>query len=616
MNTMRKQMLSHKILSDYYILKNISEYLSVKDQLTLLDVCESFRYVIVELIWKVKFRHLHIYETPYVSIVVERAHITAYDALAGQNKDDAMGLRRISKEKIDLKTPQCKKFFLANSRNVQFLKICSEYCDFVARFSTLDVFQAHICENLLHLCYHKMVVSNIHLALLGKHCRKLKRIEFLECVCADLKPLLPGDNLYIEGLAQIIHLEALVIQTEIANEGGNYEMESQFLLELLKTLNLKCLQLENLKIIGEAGKKKNWCKVLHLDDLKILDIGCISEQFWPTFKKILQRATNLEELLIKVANCNTVIDLEMMEILKGSSLNLKRLAIENCDLQIKNFCVLEKLEEISLSNCGGFTFENLQEIMGGLPQLRRFNLINTWVLGEINHIYVSPSLQYITIDTIRFPIVSEAFQKSLNKFENLHQLRWLNGDINDNWIIEKCPNLKVLHIPNAYLLRRVAFTAKLLQEFTFTSCEGLSWRVIWILIKNLKLRRLSLLTHDLINDPSGFPESGKNTKTTLRLITIPYGIFMGDQEFWLDLMDYNQHLKIIVYGSHVDLMQVKFIHNLLTHNHMPKRLKNIRICGFSIDFQDLRLNFMKIMQQLNLIVSHYRSRNVPFTMEI
>ncbi|XP_073837090.1 uncharacterized protein isoform X2 [Musca autumnalis] len=606
----------YTILSNYCILKNISEYLSVKDQLTLLDVCKSFRYVIIELIWKVKFRHLHIYETPYVSIVVKRARISAYDALAGQDKDDTMGLRRISEEKIYLKTKQCKKFFLANSKNVQFLTICLEYCDFVARLSALDTFQAHICEHLLHLCFDKMVVTNTYVALLGKHCRKLKRIEFLECVCADLKPLLPGDNLYIEGLAQIIQLEALVILTEITNEGGKYEMESQFLLELLNKLNLKCLQLENLKIIGEVGKKKTPRIDRHLDDLKILDIGCISEQFWPTFKKILQCATNLEELSIKVANCNTVIDLEIMEILKSPSLNLKRLAIENCDLQIKNFCVLEQLQEISLSNCGGFTFTNLQEIMGGLPLLRRFNLINTWVLGEINHLYVSPSLQYITIDTIRFPIVSEAFQKSLNKFENLHQLRWLNGDINDNWIIEKCPNLRVLHIPNAYLLRRVAFTAKLLQVFTFTSCEGLSWPVILTLLKNLKLTRLNLLIHGLVNDPSGFPESGKNTKTTLRTITIPYVIFMAAQEFWLDLMNNNDYLKIIIYGSHVDLMQVKFFQHLLKQKSRPKRLKKFRICGFRVDFQDLRLNFMKIMQQLNLIVSHYRSRNVPFTMEI
>ncbi|XP_011295227.1 uncharacterized protein LOC105262298 isoform X1 [Musca domestica] len=614
MSTTRRDVILKKILSNFNILKNIFEYLCVNDQFMILHVCEPFRYVIVELIWKVKLRSVHIYQTPYVGVLVENCRIAAYDALAGPSHEAVRGLEAIKKRKVVLKTQYCRQLFKINSKNVRILKICSEYCDFGASFNNSDFFPVHFCENLVHLCYHKIIVGGNQLQLLAKHCRKLQRIELLECVCEDLKPLRPGYNLCLELLAQILRLEALVVQSDPSNGDGENDLPCHFLLELLQKLNLKCLQLRNLKIIGNANKNKK--KGLHLKDLKILDVGCISDEFWPLFKILLKKTSSLDELSINVSNCNTKFSVEIMNILTNTSPGLKRLCIENCDLQIENFCALEKLQEISLSNCGGFTFANLQEIMGGLPLLRRFNLINTRMLGEISHIYVSPSLQHITIDTILFTTISEAFQKSLNKFENLHQLQWLNGDINNNWIIEKCPNLRMLNIPNPYLLRRVAFTMKSLQEFTFTSCDGLSWCIIWILIKNLTLRRLNVHTQDVISEIQGFPKSGKNTKTSLRSIVMPFGIFTAAQECWLDLMANNEQLHILFYGHHDELMQVNFVQGLLRHEHVSERVKSIRICGLTVDCQHLRLEFMKIMQLLNLATCHYRSRNVPFTIEL
>ncbi|XP_013117296.2 uncharacterized protein LOC106094613 [Stomoxys calcitrans] len=603
-----------KIFQDNYIIKKILECLSLSEQLRLLDVSESFRYVIVNLIWLVKYRTLHLHQTLYETLIDEPAMPLAPGDAVDMAKHDYLGLNRIKQSKVALKVQLCKRFLRSHAPNVKILKVYSEYYDFKG-FQGVTLNSIDIFKNILHLSYHKLVVTNEQLALLSQHCRQLRRVEFIECFCEELATLIPGDNLKIENLVNMPRLEALIIQADPSLTAPRNEMECNILWQLLNELQLKCLQLRNITIVDSQWTEGNGAGDFQDIDsscLQCLDVGYISDEFWHTFTGFLKKLPELRELFIKVANCNTAIKLATVEILSATCQHLQRLSIENCDLHVENFCVFKKLKELSLTGCGGFTFANLQQVMGGL-ELERFTLINTRVLGVIYHIYVSPSLQSITVDTILFTTISEAFQKSLNKFENLHSLNWLNGDINDNWIIDKCPNLRVLNIPNVYLLRRVVFTMKSLQHLTFTSCKGLSWRFIWILIKNLTLKCLNLQTHDLMNDHKEIPQS---TKTTLRMIIIPFGIFQEAETFWLDLLNLNERLKILFYGSHENLLHINFIHNLLRHQHLPQRLRYLKICGFSIDICDLQNKLMDTMQQINGNTSHYRSRNMPFTIEI
>ncbi|XP_075160875.1 uncharacterized protein LOC142233746 [Haematobia irritans] len=603
----------HRILENYGVLKKIFQYLSLQQQLEMLDVCESFRYVIVDLIWIAKYRTLHMYHTLYKTLIVDSAKSVANEKVNEMAIHDFIGLNKIKEAKSVLKVQQYKRFLRANCHNVRYLKVYSEYYDFKG-FQGVTMNNIEIFHRLRYLSLYKLVVTNDQMKLLSQHCGQLQKIELNECFCSELTALIPGDNLEIENLARMPCLVSLIIQCDHTLTTPGNEMESSSLLRLLNDLRLTSLQLRNITIVDNRWPDNETTKALEVDSssMETLDIGWISDEFWPIFKNLLKKFFMLRDLSIRVTNCYKTIDVPIVETLSTTCTHLERLFIDNCDLQVGDFSVFKSLRDLSLSNCGGFTFANLQEVLGGL-HLKRFTLINTRVLGDIHHIYVSPSLESITVDTILYSTISQAFQKSLNKFENLYTLNWVNGDINDNWIIDKCPNLQVLYIPNVYLLRRVVFTMKSLQHLTFTSCKGLSWHFIWILIKNLSLKSLNLQTHDLIHDHKEIPN---NTKTTLRSIIIPFGIFKEVQTFWLDLMYLNRHLKIVFYGSHEDLLHTNFIRNLLKHQHFPQRLRYIKICGFTTDILDLRTKLMGVLQEMNMNTSHYRSRNLPFTIEM
>lgn len=561
------RILCSNILNSDYILENILKYLDLKEHMKLLSINKRFGYILKTFLWPKFYNNIILYKTPYVNII-------------STNRDNDIKLelkeselREMQKTKVALNHNNCTVFLIKNAKNVIKLEVHSEYYfhqqEVGVSFRNIQVF-----KNLKELIYYRLILNDEQMLLLSKNCKRLRKLHLIECYNEYLKPLVPGEHLNLENIYTIKHLEELKLQSELSAESV---MKSYHLQEIFVNMKLKILILENFAINDNDADTKETIN----PSLEILNMGLISKSFWTSFMHYLNHFENLKELFINVSDCNTTLNVQIIDILASKCKKLEKLSLKSCDLYLEDFGVLKNLKYLALDSCGGLTFANFQQIMGALS-LKTFIMINTRIYGVINHIYVSPSLEEITINTIRFTQISDAFQKSLNNFENLHTLRWINGDINDDWIIEKCPKLKYLHIPNPYLLRRIVFTMKSLKELTFTSCMGLSWCFILILIRNLKLERLYMQTYEYIDDDREMPTDAYGVKTSLKLIIIPYYIFKSAQAFWLDLLQLNDQLHYTIYGKHEELMEGEFLEDLIYSEKFCRRVKRIEICGFKV----------------------------------
>ncbi|KAM7356965.1 uncharacterized protein ACRADG_002518 isoform 1-T1 [Cochliomyia hominivorax] len=589
------------ILNSDYIMENILKHLELNDQLELMKISKRFEYILATFLWPKMYKNLTIYKTPYVNIVSNHQ----YQIKDRDGEETEMDM--IQKTKVALKHEHSNTFLMLNCKNVRKLNVRSEYY-FHQQEVGISFQNIHKFQNITELTYYRLILNDEQMHLLAQNCRRLKKLHLLECYNEYYKPLVPGEHLNLRNIYDIKHLEELKLQSV---KSVDAIIKSYHLQKIFINLKLRKFILENFTINDNDADTVNIIN----RNLEVLNMGIISNRFWPCFMHYLNYFEKLKELFIEVSDCNTTLNVQIVDILASKCQHLEKLSLKSCDLYVENFSVLKNLKYLYLNSCGGLTFANFQQILGALT-LKKFILINTRIYGVINHIYVSPSLEEITIDTIRFSEISDAFQKSLNNFENLHTLNWLNGDINHDWIIDKCPKLKYLHIPNPYLLRRIVFTVKSLKHLTFTSCIGLSWCFILILIRNLTLERLFIQTSEIIDNDKEIPLDAYQIRTTLKSIIIPYDIFKTAQSFWLDLFKLNDHLHYTIYGRHEELLEGEFLEDLLNVGNLKERLKKLEICGFKVDCLDMKKDFNLAIQNINKYTSYYRYKNANFTLEM
>ncbi|XP_073837825.1 uncharacterized protein [Musca autumnalis] len=593
------------ILKNGTLLEKIFDYLCLEDQINCIAVCKSFRSVITRGVWRKKYKELNIYKTPYLSIITNSCR-----DLPVETDENGRKMEDILEEKTALSYEKCNVFLQQAASSICKLRVYSEY--FIFRKSMGVSFRRiQLFANLRHLHYHQMVVTDEHLALVAKHCPKLRKLELIECHCIQWYCIIPGFNLDIGVLAKMSQLKELILQCEPTSPLSDVEYE--VVVHILSKLKLKTFILRNIMVVYSDGD------TIQLDNANLLDVlnmGHISEDSWPNFKHNLKDFHNLQCLCINVLDCNTLVSTADFELLAINCRNLLRLSLENCDLSVENFAILKTLQQLELRFCGGLTALNLRQILSNMS-LKSFTLIHTRVLGTIDDSFsISTTLEVVTINSLHLSTISEAFQKTLNNMPQLHTIKWLNGDVDSNWIICKCPNLKVLHIPNPRLISSNFLKLKSLRELYFTSLKGFSWRFLIILIKNLSLWHLNLQTSETIDDGKQKPQDATDIQTTLQRTFIPFEIYISAQHFWMDLLNRNPELKLIFYGEHEDLLNMNFLDALLEFPYMQNDSKHVKICGFPVEMALIRTNPSAILLQLNKKTSHYRARGSKFTMEI
>uniref|UniRef100_A0A1I8PKK5 F-box domain-containing protein n=1 Tax=Stomoxys calcitrans TaxID=35570 RepID=A0A1I8PKK5_STOCA len=593
-----------KLLRNSRILEKILGYLSLEEQLECLRVCNEFHAVITKVLWRKYCQDLNIYKTPYVSLITDTRQVENVWPAAG-----AAQLKEMSEPKTCLTFEQCNTFLMQIGAKVRHLGVFSEYANFERKlgvaFRYIQVFQ-----NLRVLSYHRIVVSDNQLALMARHCRKLQKLKFIECTCGALKTLVPGRNFNASHFIKMPQLRELMLQCKLTSP--LVEVESHELHEMLSKLKLRSLIMKNFKVV-DGGQ--DTVRIGNGESLEVFNAGIISLGFWPDFKHHMKDFRNLRKLTINVRNCYTLVNSSVLELLTTSCRKLRNLSLENCDLYIEDFGIVNSLEHLTLLSCGGFTAANLQQVLQDLP-LRSLSLTNTRVLGTITRARISPALNVLLVDTIYFRPISEVFQLNPNTITSLHTIKWANGDIKDSWLLDKCPQLKKLHIPNPYLIRHNLLKMTSLEELSFTSCKGCSWCFLLLLIKNLKLRRLHAQTSEGIDEQKEVPQNACEVKTSLKEILMPFHMFRAAQDFWLDLLSLNRQMRLIFFGDYDDMININFLRDFVRSPYVCNNLKQMRICGLVMDTDYMRNYFACTLQELGTNLSHYRVANLKITIEI
>ncbi|KAM7356969.1 uncharacterized protein ACRADG_002518 isoform 5-T5 [Cochliomyia hominivorax] len=514
----------------------------------------------------------------------------------------------VKQKKVALTLSEYTNFFHLNDKNIESLKISSSYFHHEVKM-VITITIDNPFENLTQLSYHRMVMDARQMGEIAENCRKLKTLKLLKCYDNKLKSLIPGENFDLINLYRLRNLRELVFEN---GQTAKAVIEAQNLLNILLNLNLKKLIFLNFIVENnDAIEEQHFSHIL-----EILNVGSITPSYWPYFVYNLENFEQLKELYIKVTDCNTKFNMKVVLILSSKCLQLEKLSLENCDLHVEDFRLLNQLKHLVLISCGGLTFTNFQHILGGLT-LKTFHLAKTRIYGVIYHTYITPSLEEITIDTIHFMEISEAFQMSFNKsFENLHTLRWLKGNINDNWLLEKCPQLRTLHIPNPNLLQKFLLHMTYLRELTFSSLTGVNWNLILSLIRNLNLERLEIKTNEINENNAITPLNDCGVKTTLLEIFLPFAIFKLAQIFWMNLLYLNDSLHYTIYGKYAQLMDGEFLEKLIADEKFCRRVKYIELCGFKMDCLDMKKDFNLAIQNINKYTSYYRYKNANFTLEM
>lgn len=542
------------------ILENILNFLDIREQMKFLKINKRFKFILTNFVWPKTCNNVILFKTPDTNII----------SLLHNNKEERETLMtEVQRAKVLLEQQQCEEFLNLNAVNIKALKVSSIYYRMGTSITNIELFQ-----NLLELSYHRLVLHEDHMKIIAKECKKLKKFHLLKCFDQELKTLIPGVNFDIENLYQMKYLNELMLEND---QTAPALIRCQCLQEIFINLNLRKLILENFVIIN------NDAEIMECPNniMEILNMGSITPSAWNGFINILNYFINLQELYIKVRDCNTCFNTKVINILTKKCPELYKLCLENCDMQVEDFRVLQQLEHLSLHSCGGLTFSNFQQILGGLS-LKTFALINTRIYGSVYHTYISPTLQEITIDSLQFLEISEAFEKAFNSFENLQTLNWYKGSINDNWLLEKCPKLKYFHITNPHLLEKTLLKMFYLSELTFTSCQGVTWNLISLIMRNLKLKCLRMKTNEIISNRLVIPDNACGIRTTLQTILIPCLIFKMAQSYWLDLLYLNEKLYYTIYGKWEQIMDEEFLLSLLKNERFCGRVKCLKICGFKM----------------------------------
>ncbi|XP_011295229.1 uncharacterized protein LOC105262298 isoform X2 [Musca domestica] len=591
-----------EILANGTVLEKIFGHLCLDDQIKCIGICEAFHRIITNRVWKKKFRELNIYKTPYISVISNVGRTE-------RESEDCEWLQETLTAKMAVRYEQCNIFLQQVARHVAKLRVYSEY--FVLRESMGVAFRRiQLFGNLRELQYYQMVVTDDHLIIVAKFCSKLRKLALNECHCSEWHCLIPGYNLNIDILVSMAQLRELAVKCE--QRSPLPEMQYNVVAQLLSKMQLKAFILQNIRILYDDG---DTLQSGNGNLLEVLNIGHISMESWPNLKHNIKDFHNLQCLNIRVMDCNTLVTTADFELLAINCRKLVSLSLENCDLHIEDFTLLKTLQHLKLCCCGGLTSANFLQILGSL-KLCSFTLIHTRVLGNIAALQISPTLEVITIDTIHFSAISEAFQNSQNQMLQLHTIKWLNGYINANWITNKCPHLRVLHIPNPRLISANIFQMTSMRELHFTSLQGFSWRFLVLLIKNLSLYHLNVQTTETIDDGKQKPQDATDIRTTLNTILIPFETYSTAQHFWMDLLNNNRSLSLIFYGEHENLLNMNFLSDLLEFPYVRNNLKCLNVCGFAVEIADLQTNKTRALLQLNKMTSHYRSRNNKFTIKI
>ncbi|XP_013107000.1 uncharacterized protein LOC106086751 [Stomoxys calcitrans] len=593
----------NELFNNLDVVEHITGFLDCKDQLTLARVCSQFHVIIVDYVWKCKYRQLEICFDTDDTYAINNSPRSWEEICVDQNCIDY----EHKENRFFLDQSDVKEFLQLNRNTIEnFSLIC-----FNLKYAELDLDIA--LPNMTTLLLHGIPLSDNNLKYIARNCPHLEVLILWSCSNSEKQKMIIGQDIETRTLTQLTKLKSFVLkQPGSSRPSDEHVYKYEHLQDILETLKIKHIHLEE-KIVypliltlyrneirrsggiirHERQKATAVAPDTRTNPCEELVIGSFQDtvNFVQFSDDFLQSYANLTNLTIEgdigAMHDAFCIHRQFFKTAMARCKGLTKLKITYA--KISNFIPIDTLTQLNLYECKALSWTNLTQILSEM-NLISFATYRTYYRGKIEPIRVSKSLRHFEFD---FPkrFLTGVFEQ---QFEHLTSFTWKNyHDDSTHDIASFFSELKDLELLVLETIDDGVFALNALRKIKIIFNINMS-----TILKLLRHNTLEMLIFSVIQDDIEDVEQFKATKTNLLHLNIYTTAFTAKIDFWLELLALNPKLTIVSRGLRLDSEENIFV-KLVQSSKFPR--KSFNVGGFTIGYADLKNNFEATMEKIKKI---------------
>lgn len=565
------------------IAKEVMDLLHYKDLLNMTKVCKQFEDIVVNFLWKSKYRQ--------VEVIVNAENKYAINNYRLDDIYDVMNditYARLENRML-VSESELLEFLRLNSINIEKLSIiCTN-----RKHNELYLEIAPL-PNLRTLLIYQIALTDRDIQIVMKNSPKLENLILNACSNSNRGTLVVGSDIELDTLEGFKHLKSFTLKPRNCYDYEETRLHRYgHIHAILNTLKVQRLCIDEaiyypfmLSIHRDEFRRRTAAmrrsgkysvpssETYPCEDL---ELGSFFEtdDFVQFYKDFLGHYVNISQLTIQGSHRplthGLCIPKQFFRIANEQCKRLTKLSFTYS--KISNFIPIDTLTELTLINCKALSWINFKQILSEM-NLKSFVTHGTYYRGQIEPFTVSKYLRHFEFD---FP---ERFVNGLFKgqFKNLTSFTWKNpheGSI-QNFAI---------NFPNLQKLRTIVLTKLDDGIFKLTSLSSVKINFyinVTVLLKLLKHPTLQTLLFGLIMDVNEDSDLQLEVpKTNAKNLSMSSNAFIDRMDFWLDLLSINPKLTIICKGSNKDADENVFT-KLAKSSKFPPNRKHIKVGGIMI----------------------------------
>ncbi|XP_037827520.1 LOW QUALITY PROTEIN: uncharacterized protein LOC119615585 [Lucilia sericata] len=364
------------------------QYLNLEELLKLTKVCTQFRIVIVDFIWKNKYKNLEVCK------MSQHFGMLLTNNTANNESDNEVGYECVKEDKTILNRKDVDTFLQLIVDNIKMLVLYSPTINykFPTEFGvTFD--QHHRFINLTAISFQHVIISEKDLRLLNRYCNKLEKMCLDNCFNSNEKTLVIGEDIKNTTLQNMTELKILEITvSDTVDKELTYDLNK--ILNKLNMLQL-VIKIRNFVINEDDDNAIATRKALGLTNpCEELTIGYFrSQRIFRKFNNLMLTNFKCLKKLVLESWALISINEEFFKKLQKTCNQLEYLKLQN--FEISSFATISTLNTFVLENCSGLIWRDLMAILSNM-KLRTFSIKDTEYIGIFEYFTVAPTLEKCT----------------------------------------------------------------------------------------------------------------------------------------------------------------------------------------------------------------------------
>lgn len=556
------------------VAQNIVGYMNYKDQLSMARVCRQFEDVIINFVWKAKYKHVEMF-------MKEEDDVRVISNFTDDNFDDLLNDDyQLKENRIIFQQEELIEFLNLNAFNIEHFYIVGS-----DSYTSSGYFYFKF-PNIKSLMYYGITLSDKVLEVVAENCPKLEKLVLNSCTNSDNKHIILGKDISFATIDRMRHLKSLTIKERKSPGGfGTRAIRYEHIEERLYKLKLKQLYIHESIFPPRCTapvpckKKKSYYKQAKPNFYEELEIGKFhsTDDFVKFYTTFLAKYTNLSKLSIVayrehcIRTSEHCIPKKFFRIINKSCRKLESLTIK--ESKISNFIPTPTITELNLIECKGLSWLNFKQILGDM-NLTTFRTERTFYSGTSTPFAVASTLRHLEID-----LPQRYFNEILKgQFKHVTYLKWHSTRGNS------VANLPV-NFPNLEkLIVHQMDSADNILNMSQLSCVmvlyHLNFKDVLKLLQHGALKELTFGSFRRKTDEDVEPKA--MILSNLRFIRMLETSLLEHIEFWFDMLLLNSNLSLAIDISLKSCIENEVFQKLASNTQIMQRLKSLKICGFNI----------------------------------